>query len=177
MGIKVTHDKSTRTVWLDQTRHVLELLEKVGIEEAWGKPTPAETNSRRQLTDAELEDKIDTRSFQSVIGNLTYISQISRPDIMSAVTDLSRVMHNPCKAHWVMAKRILLYLGQTATWGLKLSGNAEWEPTVYVDADWASDVKDPNGPRRSISGYVSFLAGSAVSWSEAESHSTLNNRG
>ena len=170
LGIRIHHDKRARTVWLDQSRHVLELLEKFGIEEAWGKDTPAEP--RRALSQTDLEKEIHTRSFQSVIGNLTYISQISRPDILSAVTDLSRVMHNPCKAHWLQAKRILLYLKKTASYGLKLSGDAAWDPTVYVDADWATDTRDTQHPRRSISGYVSFLAGSAVSWRAAKQKTT-----
>lgn len=49
-------------------------------------------------------------SYLEAIGNLLYVSQISRPDISFAVNAISQFCNNPEKAHWNAVKRIFRYL-------------------------------------------------------------------
>ena len=57
-------------------------------------------------------------------------------------------------------KRILRYLKGTSNLGLLYREDTPAEITGYSDADWASDV----GDRKSTSGYVFLLGGTAISW-------------
>ena len=62
------------------------------------------------------------------------------------------------------AKRVLRYLAGTRTLGLTYRGNDTHTATVtvecYSDSDWASNPQD----RRSISGYLACLGGTAIDW-------------
>ena len=66
----------------------------------------------------------------------------------------------PRTAHWTAAKGVLKYLAGTSRYGLVFGGSTT-ELQGYCDADYASDTDT----RRSTTGYVFMLNGSAISWS------------
>ena len=103
---------------------------------------------------------MDKIPYASAIGSLMYVMVCTRLDIAHAVGVVSRYMSNPGKQHWEAVKWIMRYLkGSSETCltftagGLKLEG--------FVDADLAGDVDS----RKSTTGYVYTLGGTAVSWS------------
>ena len=98
-------------------------------------------------------------SYTSVIGSLMYAMVCTRPDIAHAVGVVSRYMSNPGKQHWEAVKWILRYLKSTLGTSLCFTG-ADMKLTSYVDFDLASDVDT----RKSTTGYVYTLGGTAVSW-------------
>ena len=57
-------------------------------------------------------------------------------------------------------KRVLRYVSGSRTMGICFDGAAELRALGYCDADWAGDVKD----RKSTSGYIFMMGGSALSW-------------
>lgn len=65
-------------------------------------------------------------------------------------------------------KRVVRYLIGTRDLGLSFHGASGLDLRVFSDADWAADSDD----RRSISGYVSFLADGPVSWRTKKQQST-----
>ena len=97
--------------------------------------------------------------YQSAIGSLLYLSTRSRPDIAFAVGKAARYCSQPYNSHWSAVKRVLRYLKGTTYLGL-LYRPDELNLTGYSDADWAGDTED----RKSTSGYVFMMSGSAVSW-------------
>ena len=72
-------------------------------------------------------------------------------------------MAAPLYSHWVVVKRILMYLKGTLFHGLLLQPALITKPLVlraFCDADWASKVDD----RHSTSGAAIFLGPNIISW-------------
>ena len=88
-----------------------------------------------------------------------YLAVATRPDISSAVQQLSEHFESPGRAHWEAAKRVVRYLLGTRDWQLALGGS-EAGLVGYSDSDWGADTDF----RHSISGYVFTLDGGAISW-------------
>ena len=88
-----------------------------------------------------------------------YAMVCTRPDIAHAVGVVRRYMKNPGKEHWKAVRWILGYLRGTTSHALCFGGS----DTVlqgYVDVDMAGDKES----RRSTTGYVFTIGGTAVSW-------------
>ena len=59
----------------------------------------------------------DPSLYKSIVGSLMYLTT-TRPDIMHAVSLISRFMERPKDAHWQAAKRILRYVKGTKKYGI-----------------------------------------------------------
>ena len=103
--------------------------------------------------------KNDKVKYQSAVGSLLYLSTRSRPDIAFAVGNAARYCAQPTQLHWSAVKRILRYLKGTTHLGLMYRPDNS-TLVGYSDADWAGDTND----RKSTSGYVFMMSGSAISW-------------
>jgi hypothetical protein len=101
-----------------------------------------------------------------LIGSLLYIANTTRPDIAQAVGVLSRNRNAPTTAHMNEGLRVLRYLQSTRECVLVLGGKG---PVLegFVDADYAGDIDS----RRSTSGFVLSVYGSAVVWGSKKQHS------
>ena len=97
--------------------------------------------------------------YVSAIGSLMYAMVCTRPNIAHVVGVVSRYMSNPGKQHWEAVKWILRYLKCTLSTSLCFTG-ADMKLTGYVDSGLAGDVDT----RKSTTGYVYTLGGTAVSW-------------
>ena len=97
--------------------------------------------------------------YASVVGSLMYAMVCTRPDIAHAVGVVSRYLNNPGKEHWMAVKWILKYLRGTTNQALCFGGS-NIALQGYVDADMAGDRDN----RRSTTGYVFTVGGTAVSW-------------
>ncbi|XP_065073511.1 uncharacterized protein LOC135697667 [Ochlerotatus camptorhynchus] len=105
----------------------------------------------------EYERLPNNHQYSSVVRGLLYVAVNTRPDIAVSVSILGRSVSCPLQADWTEAKRILRYLKFTNDHELVLaSGGAVME--VYVDADWASDVKTRN------SGFLVMFGGGPIHW-------------
>ena len=97
--------------------------------------------------------------FRSMVGCLMYLTT-TRPDILNAVSILSRFMHCPTEMHLKAAKRVFRYVKNTCNFGIKLEKCEEFKLIGYSDSDWGGSVDD----LKSISGYCFFLRSGAFSW-------------
>ncbi|XP_035211735.1 secreted RxLR effector protein 161-like [Stegodyphus dumicola] len=103
--------------------------------------------------------------FINLIGLLMYLSVATRPDITYDV-NFSSQFNNPGKEHWHAAKRIIRYLKGTQDQGLIYTKTGK--PLIaFVDADWTSNVND----RKSYTGFVYILSGSAITWESRKQRS------
>ena len=98
----------------------------------------------------------------AVLHTYPQLHSIECPDISVAVSNLSRYMSCPSKAHRTGVKQIICYLKGTIDFSLKFSCVSDENPQVigYSDADWAGDLDT----RRSTSGYVFQIGKSTASW-------------
>ena len=104
---------------------------------------------------------VDQQLYQSAVGSLLYLSIATRPDITYAVSNVAKFCAKPTKQHWVAVKRIFRYLRGTQTHGLLYSKSDSDKRCVgFSDADWGGDLDD----RKSTSGYVFRIGGTAISW-------------
>lgn len=84
----------------------------------------------------------------------------TRPDLMFAVSLISRFMQRPSKHHLGAAKRILRYVQGTLDFGISYAKDENLELVAYTDSDWAGSADD----RKSTTGFIFCLSGGAVSW-------------
>ena len=161
LEMSIKRDRQNRTMYISQQNYAKGILKRFGMEECKPISTPMENNAKfHKLSDED--EPFDTQIYQQAIGCLTYLSTATRPDISVAVSNLSRYMSCPSKAHWTGVKRIICYLKGTIDFGLEFSCVSDENPQVigYSDADWAGDLDT----RRSTSGYVFQIGRSTVSW-------------
>ena len=112
--------------------------------------------------------------YQSAVGSLLYLSVATRPDIAYAVSNVAQFSANPTTQHWTAVKRIMRYLRGTINLGLVFTPQGKCDCVGFSDADWAGDLYG----RKSTSGYVFQIGGSAVSWRSKKQTSccSLNSR-
>ena len=159
LGIEVERDRSKKYMKLHQSKYLLNLLKKYGMEECKPVATPIEQGTKLLLNEGE---PVNTKEYQALIGGLIYAVTATRPDLALAVGLVSQFCANPSAEHWKAAKHILRYVKGTINYGIIFDGNEEdiVELSGYVDADWGSN---PNG-RKSQSGYLFKLCGGTISW-------------
>ena len=98
--------------------------------------------------------------YASAVGSIMYAMVCTRPDIAQSVSVVSKYMANPGKRHWEAVKWILRYLKGAPDVGLTFRKSEGISILGYVDSDYAGDLDR----RRSTTGYIFTLVGSAVSW-------------
>ena len=124
--------------------------------------------------------------YRAVLGSLLWLAQGTRPDIAYAVTQCAKYAQDPRYAHWCALKKILRYLHGTSSLGIHYTKSrgqsiqldihglplpkgylsstnpnlATVQISAKVDADFANDLDD----RRSITGYVFYLANAPITW-------------
>jgi len=82
----------------------------------------------------------------------------TRPDILYAVSMVNRYMTNSSKTHWQAVKWIQRYLRGTTSTCLEFR-RCKDGVVGYIDSDFTGDL----GMRRSLSGYIFFIDGCAIS--------------
>ena len=84
----------------------------------------------------------------------------TRPDIMFAVSLLSRFMHCASEIHFQAAKRIVRYIKGTTNYGIRYIYCQNFKLLGYSDSDWAGSVDD----MRSTTGFCFSFGSGVFSW-------------
>jgi hypothetical protein len=143
-------------VTLMQSHYVEKVLCRFGYSECELAPTPYDPSKllkkNRRIARVQLR-------YSLKIGSLMYLASAMRPDILFAMSKLSRFVLNPGDDHSRALEIVLRYLKGTMSLGIHYTGY----PTVlegYCDANWISDADEIYA----TSGYVFSLGGGAVLW-------------
>jgi hypothetical protein len=164
LGMLVTYTPTTSTI--DQATFTRRLLTQQGLDNCNPATTPAPAG--RNLTRLGLDPLNpspplqDPAEYKALVGSLLYLACRTRPDIAAAVREISAFVQLPREDHMHAARRILKYLRGSTDTGLTFHrGKPGTHPTLtgFVDASWA----DCSETRRSITGFVFFLSGAAIS--------------
>ena len=156
LGIEII--KSNDGFHLSQSKYIESLSVQYQVNEAKYVKCPL-LNSL--LVDSN--DKSTNFPIRNLIGSLLYIANWTRPDICTAVNQVSQYLHKPTDRLWRHALNILKYLNSTKNISLRLCSQTN-EIIGFADANFATDSID----RKSISGNVVFLFGSVVDWSSTK---------
>ncbi|XP_034203785.1 secreted RxLR effector protein 161-like [Prunus dulcis] len=123
-----------------------------------------------KLSSNDEVPRADASMYRSIVGSLIYLSN-TRPDIVHAVSVVSRFMNDPSNHHFAAVKRILRYVQGTKGYGIKYTQEKESILVGLTDSDWAGAIDD----RRSTSGHVFFLGSRVISWSSKKQSSGIIN--
>jgi len=149
--------RNTSGLYLTQTKYVVDLLKKVGMEDC--KPCDTPMNAGLSLTD-EGEDLLNPALYRTILGSLQYLTY-TRPDIAFAVNKLSQFSSKPKSQHLLACKRLLRYIKGIAGLGLFFSSTpGNLGLTIFTDADHVGCKVT----RRSISGFCVYLGQNLIVW-------------
>ena len=109
LGISIEQDEERKCLWLHQKQYILNMLEKYSLSNAKVVSTPADVSVQLKKDDG-VSNKVDSVTYQSIIGSLLYAAIATRPDIAQAVGVVAKFSSSPNQSHLTAAKRILQYL-------------------------------------------------------------------
>ena len=165
LGMRVTRDRSARTLKIDQEHYVRlnDILAEYGYSNCRAErtPMPSQRLSGREAAAAKAttssHGQVTLENYRSAIGGLQYAANSTRPDISFAVGMLAPTADS-CK----QLIRVLRYLAGTPALGLtyRARGLPALTLTAFSDADWANEYAKP----ASTTGSLLKLAGAAVVW-------------
>ncbi|GKB26030.1 retrovirus-related pol polyprotein from transposon TNT 1-94 [Tanacetum coccineum] len=156
LGLQV--NQSPCGIFINQSKYVLEILKKYGMDSCDPVGTPMEIKDKLDLD--QHGSPVDATKYRSMIGALMYLTS-SRPDIVHATCLCARYQAKPTEKHLKEVKRIFRYLRGTVNTGLWYTKDSGFELTGFSDADYAG-CKDTF---KSTSGGAQFLGEKLVSWS------------
>ena len=161
LGIQITRNRKARTLRMDQTHYLHDVLERLNMRQDKHKATDLPMNGYDALRPAEPEDvRINQHEYQQAIGSLMYAAIHTRPDIAFALNRLSQYLSDPAEHHGHALKKLMRYVRSTIDLGITYGVSGSMELVGYSDSDYASDRLD----RKSILAYIYMLGGGPVSW-------------
>ncbi|GKE80119.1 hypothetical protein Tco_1550119, partial [Tanacetum coccineum] len=163
LGLQIS--QSLRGIFLNQSKYVLEIIKKYGIETSDPMDTPIVEKSK--LYEDPQGKAVDPTHYRGMIGSLMYLTS-NRPNLVFVVCMYAQYQANPIKRHLHAVKRIFRYLRGTINMGLWYSKDSCIALTAFADADHA-DCQDI---RRSTSGSMQLLGDRLASWSSKKQKST-----
>eukprot|EP00253_Pinus_taeda_P028053 PITA_28053 len=114
LGIEV--DQNEKGIFISQARYVNQVLSRFNMQECKAAITPTVMGLKLSREDSSKD--FDPSLYKSILGSLMYLTA-TMPDIMYAVSLISRFMERPKEAHWQAAKRILRYDKGAISWASK----------------------------------------------------------
>ncbi|SPC62380.1 related to retrotransposon protein [Ustilago sp. UG-2017b] len=161
LGIKITRDREAKTMDLEQTSYVKQLLDE-------------HLDKRRRKSSVPLQDIpvpetaasiAERKEYPQIIGKLLWLSNGTHPDISQAVGVLAHYMTQPSREHYIAAQKVLQYLDYTRDTHLQYGSNKQQDFLMaHSDANWASDA---TAQHKSSSGSAVFMCGNLVAWKSA----------
>ncbi|KAK9750670.1 hypothetical protein RND81_02G212500 [Saponaria officinalis] len=148
---------SATGIFLCQKKYLQEVLDRFGMSNCNSINTTIERGTK--LVKDSPGRNVNSTLYKQIVGSLMYLTA-TRPDIMNAVSMVSRYMESPKETHLLAAKRILRYLRGTTDFGLFYCKGAKSELFGFCDSDYAGDLDD----RKSTSGYAFMLGSATISW-------------
>nr|GEW83879.1 hypothetical protein [Tanacetum cinerariifolium] len=132
LGLQV--NQSPCGIFINQSKYVLEILNKYGMESCDPVGTPMEIKDKLDLD--QNGTPVDATKYRSMIGALMYLTS-NRPDIVHDTCLCARYQAKPTKKHIKEVKRILLYLRGIVNTGLWYTKDFGFELTEFSDANYA----------------------------------------
>ncbi|XP_052488061.1 uncharacterized mitochondrial protein AtMg00810-like [Gossypium raimondii] len=145
-------------IFLRQKSFAMKVLAKFSMENC--KPTSTPMAVGMKLSSQEDHESVCETDYRSLVGCLLYLTAI-RPDILFAMSMLSRFIHCCNQQHYKAGKRVLRYIKGTLSHGIHFSRAKELKLIGYTDSDWAGSKDD----MKSTSGYSFTLGSAMICWS------------
>lgn len=154
LGVEIS--RSVEGTFLCQRKYIKDIIDDTYFTDAAIVDVPLNKGHKFQV---DLPSLDDAKQYRRLIGRLLYLN-LTRPDIMHFVQQLSQYVHTPCVTHMEVALHVVKYLKGTTDLGLFYTASSPFYLEAYCDSDWASCPIT----RRSLSGYCIFLGDNPISW-------------
>lgn len=152
-------------IFVSQEKYAMDLLKKYNMQNCKAFSTPMNASEKLSLIDGTA--KANDTLFRGLVGGLLYLTH-THPDILFAVSLVSRFMHSPSMHHLGAAKHILRYVRATTSYGIWYRPSTSFNLFGFTDSDWAGAVDD----RKSTSGFIFALGSGAISWNSKKQSTT-----
>ena len=113
LGIEVT--QSEDDIFISQTKYENDVLKIFRMLKC--KPTVTPITTGTKLSKEDDGSKVDPTMYKRLVESLMYLTT-TRPDIMFAVSLISRFMESLKNTHWQDGKIILRYITGTTNFGI-----------------------------------------------------------
>nr|GEY15467.1 hypothetical protein [Tanacetum cinerariifolium] len=161
LGLQV--NQSPHGIFINQSKYVLEILKKYGMESCDPVGTPMEIKDKLDLD--QNGTPFDATKYRSMIDALMYLTS-SRPDIVHATCLCARYQAKPTEKHLKEVKRIFRYLWGTVNTGLWYTKNSDTFKSTSSGAQflgeklviWSSKKQDYTALSTAEAEYVSLFA-------------------
>ncbi|CAJ1954060.1 unnamed protein product [Cylindrotheca closterium] len=158
------------SILLEQPQMINRILEMVGLDVS--DSSRVKTHDCPALSTNILDKDPDGTphgydwNYRSVVGSLSYVQAMIRPDITMAIQQCARFCNDPKESHAMAVKRICRYLYKTRHMGLHFKPDKTKGLECFVDADWAGSWQDQTStdPLSSQSGTGYIYAGCPIVW-------------
>ena len=109
--------------------------------------TPASSNLFSIDETSELLSTSDREMYHSLTAKLLYLGKRVRPDILTAVSFLSKRVQSPTQQDFRKLEKVIKYVRQTAALGITLEASKSLCVLAYIDSSYAvhSDMKSHTG--------------------------------
>jgi hypothetical protein len=170
---------------IESSAYIEQTLKKEGLEGINTREVPLPPETR--ITKDDRAEHVDTglqALYRRLLGQVSYLSVWSRPEISYPVAGLASVASSPKQTHLALLKRVLGYLKGTAHRGIKWYHTPPergthpdpkqqeaadywdtWKPDqlrIFVDASWGQEHEST-----SQTGVIAQLNGGPVHWISA----------
>jgi hypothetical protein len=159
LGIRVTRDRQSRTLSLDQEQYLSDMLKTFRMDQSIPVDTPEQPGllltKAMSPPDDVARQHMSSVPYRSAVGKLTHPMLCTRPDLAHGVRQASKFLENRGQEHWAHVKRMFRYIKGSV--GRKLTyyggGVGALKLDCYADADWANSADD----RKSVTAVLPFL--------------------
>ena len=162
--------KMTQTGLIQQIVEDLGLIPSAESKRTHQSPPTLKFTPASQILhpDPDGQGRRESWNYRSLIGKLSFLAQMTRPDIAFAVHQCARFSVDPKLIHEKAVKHIGRYLLATMSDGISLQPTKRFSLDAYVDSDFAgvwhrrfAHLKDSHLSR---SGYVVVFCGCPIYW-------------
>ena len=113
-----------------------------------------------------IHEKEGDWPYKQALGGLLWISEMTRPNMASAVRAVAGHAHDPVARHWKAVRKIIAYLKATKNLGVVFRREGDFKLSLFSDGDYANICND----RRSVSDVAVMLENTAMSASSKAQH-------
>jgi hypothetical protein len=167
VGCHIIENKAKDTIWIHQPKLIknlkLHFEDLITTTRIFGTPASPKTLVIRPEEGDTLISKDEQRIFRSGVGMLLYLVKHSRPDIANATRELSKVADGATQAHFKYLMRVIKYVLDTETFGLKLKPEKNKE-LFYLEGLCDSEYASDKDTRISVYGYILYFCGAPIAW-------------
>ena len=163
LGLHVIRNRSKQTIWLLQKAYIMKICNKFALINLSQLPaTPMEVTELSPINKDKIISNSSRILYQRKVRSFLLAAKATRPDIVFAVSRLSKFNQRPRKQHHEAADRVFHYLFWTQDYCIRYGREArDLSSFVFAsDASFDNNTLDQNSSQR----YIMKRFGGAIAW-------------